>query len=250
MKVYFIGSGPGDPELLTVKAKKLLESADIVVYAGSLINPELLKLAKKGAELLDSARMTLEQVTGVFSRARDESKIVARLHSGDLCLFSALQEQVDWCLQRNIDFEVVPGVSAYSAACASLGQELTLPGVSQTVILSRLGGRTPVPQREELRKLAMSKATMVIFLSGHRIDEVVAQLAEGYGADTPVAIVAKASWPEEQVVRGTLGDIVERLKKKNLSRTAVIIVGEVLNRKYGRSRLYHGEFGHSFRKEK
>lgn len=249
MKVYFIGAGPGDPELLTLKAKRVIAEAGVIIYAGSLINPEILRYAKQGAALFDSATMTLEEVTQVLLQARAESKTVARLHSGDLALFSAVQEQIDWCRENSIPFEVIPGVSSYSAACASLGQELTLPGVSQTVILSRLAGRTPVPVKEELRKLAATRATLVLFLSVHYIDEVVSQLTDLYGAGTPVAVVEKASWPEERVIRGTLGDIAGQVKDRGIDKTAIIIVGDVLNKSYERSRLYHKEFGHGYRKK-
>lgn len=249
MKVYFIGAGPGDPELLTLKAKRIISEADVVIYAGSLINREILKGAKKGAALFDSAAMTLEEVTRLLLQAQAEGKTVARLHSGDPSLFSATQEQMDWCRENSVPFEVVPGVSSYSAACASLGQELTLPGVSQTVILTRLAGRTPVPEKENLRKLAAARATLVLFLSVNYIDQVVKQLADAYGAGTPVAVVEKASWPEERVVRGTLGDIAGQVKDKGVDRTALIIVGDVLNRSYERSRLYHKEFGHGYRKK-
>ncbi len=249
MKVYFVGAGPGDRELLTLKAKRVIAEADVIIYAGSLLNPEILKWAEEGAALFNSATMTLEEITEVLLRARAEGKTVARLHSGDPALFSAIQEQMDWCQENSIPFEVIPGVSSYSAACASLGQELTLPGVSQTVILTRLAGRTPVPGKEELRKLAASRATLVLFLSVHYIGEVVSQLVDLYGVDTPVAVVEKASWPEERVVRGTLGDIAGKVKEAGIDKTAIIIVGDVLNRSYERSRLYHKGFGHGYREK-
>ncbi|MEE8473214.1 MAG: precorrin-4 C(11)-methyltransferase [Dehalococcoidia bacterium] len=247
MKVYFIGGGPGDPELLTIKAHRAISGADIVVYAGSLINPQILNNTRPGAELLDSAAMTLEDVLAVFSRAREKGKTVARVHSGDISLFSAAQEQMDWCRENGVDFEVIPGVSSYMAACASLNQELTLPGVSQTVVLTRMGGRTPVPEGEELSNLAKIGATMVIFLSVHNIAEVAERLMEAYPPETPVAVVEKASWPEETIVRGTLQDIAERVKRAKIDRTALIIVGRVLGAEYEKTRLYAADFKHSYR---
>lgn len=250
MKVYFIGGGPGDPELLTVKARAVIEAADIVLYAGSLVNPEVLKLCKPGAELLDSSSMDLEELAAVFARARQQGKTVARVHTGDLSLYSAAQEQMDWCRENAVDYEVIPGVSSYSAACASLRQELTLPGVSQTVIITRLAGRTPVPEREDLSRLARTGATMVVFLSVHRIEEVAGKLAEAYPTETPVAVVERASWPAERVVRGSLGEIAGKVKEAGIGRTAVIIVGPVLNKRYEKSRLYASEFEHGYRKQK
>ena len=250
MKVFFIGGGPGDSELLTIKAQKAIAGADIVVYAGSLINPRVLENARPGAELHDSASMTLEDVLAVFSRAGEQGKTVARVHSGDISLFSAAQEQMDWCRENGVDFEVIPGVSSFMAACASLEQELTLPGVSQTVVLTRMGGMTPVPEREELSNLAMIGATMVIFLSVQNIAEVAERLMEAYTPETPVAVVEKASWPEEAIVRGSLRDIADRVKRAKINRTALIIVGRVLGQgEYNKSRLYAADFKHSYREQ-
>ncbi|MDP2744194.1 MAG: precorrin-4 C(11)-methyltransferase [Dehalococcoidia bacterium] len=250
MTVYFIGGGPGDPELLTIKARKAIEKADIVVYAGSLVSPRLLEFSKPGAELIDSSPLDLEGLQAVFLRAEREGKDVARIHSGDLSLYSAAQEQMDWCQGNGVDFVAIPGVSSFSAACASLHQELTLPGVSQTVILTRLAGRTPVPSREDLAKLAGIGASMVIFLSVQRIEEVVGKLKEAYPLTTPVAVVERASWPEETIIRGNLEDIAGKVKRAKIRRTALIIVGEVLNKKYRKSRLYAAEFEHAFRTRK
>jgi precorrin-4/cobalt-precorrin-4 C11-methyltransferase len=250
VKVYFVGAGPGDAELLTLKAKRIIAEADVVIYAGSLVNPEVLKWAREGAPLFNSATMTLEDVTRVFSQAKGEGKIVARIHSGDPSLFSALQEQMDWCRANAIEFQVVPGVSAFSAASAALEQELTLPGVTQTVILSRLGKRTPVPDSEGLRELARTGATLVLFLSVHLIEEVVGQLSDSYPPETGVAVVEKASWPEERVVRGSLADIAIKVKEAGISRTAIIIVGHVLGGGYEKSRLYDPGFAHSHRQER
>ena len=247
MTVYFIGGGPGDPELLTIKARKAIEKADIVVYAGSLINPRLLEVSRPGAELIDSSTVDLEGLQAVFLRAGREGKDVARIHSGDLSLFTAAQEQMDWCQDNGVDFVAIPGVSSFSAACASLRQELTLPGVSQTVILTRLAGRTPVPPREDLARLAEIGASMVIFLSVQRIEDVVGKLKQAYPLTTPVAVVERASWPEETIVRGSLEDIAAKVKLAGIKRTALVIVGEALNKKYQKSRLYAADFEHGFR---
>ncbi|MBI2958114.1 MAG: precorrin-4 C(11)-methyltransferase [Chloroflexi bacterium] len=247
MKVYFIGAGPGDPGLVTLKAKQAIEEADVIIYAGSLVNPELLRWAKAGAAVHNSAGMTFEQVTGVIARAYAEGKTVARLHTGDITLYSAIQEQIGWCVENSVPYQVIPGVSSYSAACATLGQELTLPGISQTVVLTRIGGRTDGPEGLELRALAGTKATLVLFLSAQHIDRVVAELSEACGPDMPVAVVQKASWPEEKVITGTLRDIADKVKQAGMDKTAIIIIGEVLNKRGERSRLYDKSFGHAFR---
>jgi precorrin-4/cobalt-precorrin-4 C11-methyltransferase len=250
MKIYFIGAGPGDPELLTLKAKKILEDSDIVIYAGSLINKEILKFAKKDASLYDSSTMDLEEIFKICGEAKRTGKTVARIHSGDLSIYSALQEQLDWCEKEGIDSEVIPGVSSFQAAAATLKQELTLPGVSQTLILTRISGRTEVPGEENLRDLARAKATMVIFLSVHEIEKVVDQLRNGYRENTPVAVVEKASWPEERKIVGTLGTIAKEVKKSGIKRQALIVVGEVLGKAYQKSKLYDADFEHGFRKKK
>lgn len=250
MTVYFIGAGPGDPELLTLKAKKILETSDVVIYAGSLINPNILKFARQDAVLHDSSSMELEEILKIYREAKKSGGIVARLHSGDLSIYSALQEQLDACEKEGINCEIIPGISSYQAAAATFRNELTLPEVSQTVILTRISGRTEVPPRENLETLAGAKATMVIFLSIHEIERVVSQLVKGYGEDTPVAVVEKASWPEERRIIGTLGDIAEKVERAEIKRHALIIVGEVLGKAYQRSKLYDAHFEHGFRKKK
>jgi len=260
MKIYFIGAGPGDPELLTLKAKRILEASDMIIYAGSLINPEILKFAKKSAVLYDSSTMDLEEILKIFGEAKRDGKTVARIQSGDLSIYSALQEQLDGCEKLGIDCEVVPGVSSFQAAAASLRNELTLPGLSQTLILTRISGRTKVPAAEKLENLAKTKATMVIFLSVHEIDRVVEQLVKGYRDDTPVAVVEKASWPGERKIIGTLRDISEKVKKAGIKRQALIIVGTVLGgnvlgegalrKVHGKSKLYSADFEHGFRQRK
>jgi len=250
MKVYFIGAGPGDPELLTLKAKRILEESDVVIYAGSLINMEILKFAKKEAVLHDSSTMELGEILEIYKKAKDSGSTIARIHSGDLSIYSALQEQLDWCEKEGIDTEIIPGISSYQAAAVALKQELTLPGVSQTLILTRISGRTEVPTKESLEELARTKATMVIFLSTHEIERVVDQLSKGYGEDTPVAVVEKASWPEERKIIGTLGNIAEKVKEAGIKRQALILVGDVLGKNCQRSKLYDAHFEHGFRKKK
>ena len=248
-KVYFIGAGPGDLELLTLKAVKLIRKADVIIYAGSLVNKDILKFAKKVAVSYDSAKMTLEEVLGIIDREKSTKKIIARLHTGDPSLYGAIQEQMDWCEKEGIAYEVIPGVSSFQAAAASLRQEFTLPGVSQTVILTRLSGRTKVPQKEDLEKLAKIRATLVIFLSVQDIARVVKKLKYGYNQDTPVAVVERASWPDERGIQGTLEDIAKKVKAAGIKRQALIIVGEVLRKKgYQSSRLYDKNFAHGFRK--
>jgi len=250
MKVYFIGAGPGDPELLTLKAKRILEESDILIYAGSLVNPDILKFAAKDAALHDSSTMDLEEILEIYRKAKETGRTVARVHTGDLSIYSALQEQIDACEKEGIDCEIIPGISSFQAAAATLRRELTLPGVSQTLILTRISGRTEVPARESLEELAKTKATMVIFLSIHEIEKVAGQLATSYGEDTPVAVVEKASWPQERKIIGTLGNIAERVKEAGIKRHALIVVGEVLGKTYQKSKLYDAGFEHGFRKRK
>lgn len=248
MKIYFIGAGPGDPNLLTLKAARIIKRADIIIYAGSLVNKDILKFAKK-ARLYNSASMNLESVLSVFSAAKSTGKIIARLHSGDPSVYGATQEQMDWCKEQAIDFEVIPGVSSFQAAAASLKQEFTLPGVSQTVILTRISGRTTVPAKEDLQKLAKIGATMVIFLSIQEINRVVRKLKQGYKIDTPVTVIEKVSCPGEHKITGTLQDIAKKVRCAKLKRQALIIVGNVLRGKYQKSRLYDKDFEHGFRKK-
>ena len=249
LKVYFIGAGPGDLELLTIKALNIIRKADIVIYAGSLVNKDILKFAKKAAVSYDSAKMTLEEVLGVIKKEKSNKKIIARLHTGDPSLYGAIQEQMDWCEKEGIVYEVIPGVSSYQAAAASLKQEWTLPGISQTVILTRLSGRTKVPEKEDLGELAKIRGTLVIFLSVQDISRVVSKLKRGYAQDTPVVVVERVSWPDERCIYGTLADIAKKVKSAGIKRQALIIVGEVLRKKgYQLSKLYDKDFTHGFRK--
>lgn len=249
IQVHIVGAGPGDPELITRKGAHLLETADVIIYAGSLVNPALLELAKDGAEIHNSASMTLPEVIRTIEAAVQVKKSVVRLHTGDPAIYGAIQEQMDELDAKGISYEVVPGVSSFLATAAALKQEYTLPGITQTVIITRNEGRTPMPEREKLRSLAEHQATMCIFLSITMLDAVVAELITGgYPASTPIAIVQRASWPEQKIVRGTLETIVEAVSDKDIDRTAMIVVSHALDADYELSRLYAPEFSHGFRK--
>ena len=249
--VHIVGAGSGDPELITVKGKRLLEEADVVIYAGSLVNPALLKFCRNDAKIFDSAGMTLDEVVAVVENAEKENLTVIRLHTGDPALYGAIKEQMDAFAARNIAFDVTPGVSSFLAAAAALRAEYTLPGVSQTVIITRREGRTPMPPKESLSALASHGATMCIFLSVSMTDEVMSELkAGGYDGTTPVAVVQRASWPEEKILRGTIDDIAEKVNAAKIDRTAMIVVGRCLGDDYELSRLYAADFSHGFRTAK
>ncbi len=250
-QVYFVGAGPGDPDLITVKGGRLLSEADVVIYAGSLVNPALLAATREACEIHNSASMTLQEVIEVMQKAVAAEKMVVRLHTGDPSIYGAIQEQIDCLNQLGIRWEVIPGVSSFLASAAALGQEYTLPGISQTVIITRMEGRTPVPDREKIRSLAEHQATMCIFLSVHMFADLVRDLMEGgYPADTPVAVVEKASWPDQRIFRGTLTTIADQLAAAGVNRTAMVIIGKVLDGDYEKSRLYAPEFTHMFREAK
>ena len=249
--IQFVGAGPGDPELITVKGKRLLETADVIVYAGSLVNPALLGYAKEGTEIFNSASMTLQEVLDVMVPAAQADRAVVRLHTGDPSIYGAIQEQMDALDRVGISYEVVPGVSSFLATAAALKQEYTLPDVSQTVIVTRMEGRTPVPPKEKLASLASHQATMCIFLSVHMIQDVVDELLTGgYAPETPIAVVQRASWPDQRILRGRLNDIAAKAAEEGVDRTAMIVVGHCLDKEYELSRLYAPEFGHMFREAK
>ncbi len=246
--VYFIGAGPGAVDLITVRGKTLLEVADIIIYAGSLVNPQLLDYKKDSCIVYDSEAMTLEEVISVMLEAKEQGKMLVRLHTGDPSLYGAIHEQMVLLDENNIKYEVVPGVSSFFAAAAALNAEFTLPSVSQTVILTRMQGRTPVPEKEEIAKLAQHNASMVIFLSTGMLGELSERLVSGgCSPDTKAAIVYKASWDDEKIVRTTVQHLENAAKENNISKTALILVGEFLGDKYERSKLYHPEFTHEFR---
>jgi precorrin-4/cobalt-precorrin-4 C11-methyltransferase len=245
--IIFLGAGPGDPELLTLKGRRLLDEADVIVYAGSLVNPALLDGVQ--AAVYDSAGMTLEAVLAVLVAAWQQGKKVVRLHTGDPSLYGAIREQMQRLTQESIPYEVVPGVSSAFAAAAAIKAELTVPEVTQTVIFTRLGGRTTVPEREALRNLAAIQASMCIFLSVGKIEQVVAELlAGGYSPDTAAAVVEKASWPEQRLVLGTLADIAAQVNASDIRKTAMILVGAALsNAETATSKLYDAGFSHGCR---
>lgn len=246
--IYFIGAGPGAVDLITVKGKELLEKADLIIYAGSLVNPKLLDYAKPECVIMDSASMTLEEVIAAMVPAAQEGKLVVRLHTGDPSVYGAHREQIDLLRSYNLDFEIVPGVSSFCAAAAALDAEYTLPNVSQSVIITRMEGRTPVPSKQKIADYAAHKATMVIFLSSGMLDKLQKELIKGgYSEDTPAAIVYKASWPDEKIVRCTVGTIAASAAEHNISKTALITVGDFLGCEYERSELYNPTYTHMFR---
>jgi precorrin-4/cobalt-precorrin-4 C11-methyltransferase len=249
-KVYFIGAGPGDPDLITVKGRKIIETADVIIYAGSLVNRAVIDCRKAGAVVYNSASMTLEEVIAVMKEGIAAGAVIARVHTGDPSIYGAIREQIDELEKLSILYEVVPGVSSFTAAASVLGMEFTLPGVSQSVICTRLEGKTPVPEEEDLELLASHRASMAIFLSVHMIDDVVKKLSVHYDENTPVAIVQKATWPEQKIVRGILKDISVKIRDEDIDRTALILVGNFLGSSYDRSLLYDSTFSHGFRKAK
>lgn len=246
--VNFVGAGSGAVDLITLRGHKLLSQADVIIYAGSLVNPELLEYKKEGSEVYNSATMTLEEVIEVIVKAEKENKMTVRLHTGDPCLYGAIREQMDLLNKNNIKYKVCPGVSSFCGAASALNAEYTLPDVSQSVIITRMAGRTPVPEKEEIEKLASHNATMVIFLSTGLLEELEKRLVSGgYKEDTPAAIVYKATWEDEKVVRCTVNTLAASAKENGITKTALIIVGNVLEGEYSRSELYNPTFTTEFR---
>lgn len=241
MKVYFVGAGPGDPGLFTLKGKELLERADYCLYAGSLVNEEVLKFLPKSARAIDSSRMSLDDIKSVFEEAKSRGASLVRLHSGDPSIYSAVIEQMDILDELGIEYEMVPGISSFQASAAMLSAELTIPEVSQTVILTRVEGKTRMPEGEKLSSLAKSRATLCIFLSVHQMERIVAELIGEYGPDCPACVVYRASWPDQRVIRSTLKDIAAEVKKAAITKSAIIIVGHALRRKGAKSKLYSGD---------
>ena len=250
--IYFIGAGPGAADLITVRGKELLEKADMIIYAGSLVNPALLEYKKEGCRVYNSARMTLEEVLAVMLDAEAAGLSTVRLHTGDPCLYGAIREQMDELDKRGVDYDYCPGVSAFSGAAAALKMEYTLPEVSQSVVITRMAGRTAVPERESVRSFAAHGATMVLFLSAGLLRETQAELlAGGYGPDTPAAIVYKASWPDEKRCLCTVSTLADCAKENSISKTALIIVGDAVQQSgYARSRLYDPTFSTEYRPAK
>lgn len=248
--VSFVGAGPGNVDLITIKGRRLLEEADVVIYAGSLVSKEHLCFCKENCQLHNSASMTLEEVIEVIEKSVKNNLKVVRLHTGDPTIYGAIREQMDLLDSKAIEYEVIPGVSSFTAACSSIKKEFTLPSVSQTVILTRIEGRTPVPEGEDLEDLARHKASMAIFLSVQDIDRVVEKLAKGYETyDIPVAVVYKATWEDEEIVLGTLKDISQKIESKGINKMAQILVGNFIQGDYERSKLYDPSFTHKFREK-
>ena len=250
--IHFVGAGCGAADLITVRGKRLLEEADVIVYAGSLVNPALLDYRKDGCRVYDSAKMTLEEVLNVMLAAEEAGKITVRLHTGDPCLYGAIREQMDELDKRGVAYDYCPGVSAFSGAAAALKMEYTLPEVSQSVIITRMAGRTPVPERESVRSFAAHGATMVLFLSAGLLKQTQAELlAGGYSPDTPAAIVYKASWPDEKRCLCTVGTLDDCARENGISKIALIIVGDAVKQSgYARSKLYDPTFSTEFRRAK
>ena len=247
--IHFVGAGSGAADLITVRGARLLGEADVIIYAGSLVNPELLDYAKPGCNIHNSAGMTLEQVIDVMKAAEAEGKMTVRLHTGDPSLYGAHREQMDLLDEAGIAYDVVPGVSSFCGAAAALNAEYTLPNVSQSVIITRMEGRTPVPDGEKLRLMASHGCTMVLFLSTSLLDAAQEELLSGaYDAGTPAAIVYKATWPDEKVWRCTVGTLAETAREAGVKNTALIVIGDFLGDAYDRSKLYDPSFTHMFRK--
>lgn len=254
-KVYFVGAGPGDPELLTLKGMRVIERADVIIYADSLVNPQVCEYAREGAEIHGSSSLTLDEIVALMVDGVRRGGTVARIHTGDPSLFGALWEQMVLLDRAGIPYEIIPGVSSVFAAAATLGVELTVPELSQTVIITRLEGRTPVPEKERLSSLAGHNATIALFLSVAMIEEVVSELRlGGYPADTPVSVVQRASWADERTVRGSLQDIAAKVHAAGITRQALILVGPAMGghsqsaNVARRSRLYDKGFSHQYRK--
>ncbi|MBI5249777.1 MAG: precorrin-4 C(11)-methyltransferase [Desulfomonile tiedjei] len=247
MKVHFVGAGPGDPDLLTVKAQRLLKDCRICIYAGSLVSPQVLALVPEGAEKHDSAGLDLEQITALFADAQARDIDVVRLHTGDPSIYGAIGEQMNELDKLGIEYDIVPGVSSFQAAAAALKTELTAPEVSQTIILTRTSGRTPMPSEQDLDALARTHATLCIFLSAHKLKDVARTLANHYGQDCPAAVIYRATWPDELIVQGTLADIAEKIDNAGIKKTAMILVGRALSRSIPVSKLYDPAFSHEFR---
>lgn len=246
--IHFVGAGSGAVDLITVRGQKLLQSADVIIYAGSLVNPDLLLEKKASCKVYNSAHMTLEEVIEVMEKAEAEGLMTVRLHTGDPSLYGAIREQMDILDEKQIKYEYCPGVSSFCGAAAALHAEYTLPDVSQSVVITRMAGRTPVPEKEEIAKWAAHGATMVIFLSTGLLEDLEKELVKGgYSKDTPAAIVYKATWPDERVMRCTVSTLAQTAKENQITKTALIVVGNVLDTAYRRSDLYNPAFTTEFR---
>ena len=248
--IHFVGAGSGAPDLITIRGKKFLEEADVIIYAGSLVNPQLLDYAKEGCQIYNSAKMTLEEVLDVMREAEKAEKMTVRLHTGDPCLYGAIREQMDVLDEEGVSYDYCPGVSSFCGAASALNLEYTLPEVSQSVIITRMAGRTPVPEKESIESFAAHQATMVVFLSTGLLEELSKRLIEGgYSKDTPAAIVYKATWEDENSFVCTVGTLAQTAKENQITKTALMIIGEaVAHSNYERSKLYDPGFTTEFRK--
>jgi precorrin-4/cobalt-precorrin-4 C11-methyltransferase len=247
-KIYFVGAGPGDPDLITLKGYKIIAEAEVIIFAGSLVNPKVFAHCRSTAEIHNSAERDLPAIVQVMTAAYHQGKLVARIHTGDPSIYGSIREQIEELDKRQIAYEVIPGVSSFTAAAAALSKEFTVPEISQTVICTRFEGRTPVPELEQIELLAAHKTSMAIFLSVHMIDDLVAQLTKHYPTSTPIAVVEKASWPDQRIVQGTLADIAKKILAAGIRKTAMILVGDFLGDSYHNSKLYDSAFTHEYRK--
>ncbi len=250
-KVYFVGCGPGDPELITIKAKKLIQKADVVVYSGSLIPPKIIKFCKKG-KLYNAAKLVREEIFELLKKNAKKNKVVVRLHDGDPSIYGAIREQIDNLRKIGIQSEIIPGVTSFLASAAVLETQLTLPGITQTIIITRAEKRTKVPKKEKISELAKHKATMIFYLSIHLLSKIVKESIQGgYPKSTPAAVVYRASWNDQKIIIGTLNDITKKVWNEKITRTAIVIIGDVINPKtYEYSKLYDKTFSHGYRKAK
>ncbi|MDU1004387.1 MAG: precorrin-4 C(11)-methyltransferase [Clostridium butyricum] len=245
--IYFIGAGPGAVDLITVRGRDLLERAEVVIYAGSLVSKEHLEYCRPDAKIYNSAGMTLEDVMEVMTMEEQMGKTVVRLHTGDPSIYGAIREQMVELDRVGIQYEVIPGVSSFTGAAAAINREFTLPGVTQTVILTRVEGRTPIPETEDLEKLASIGASMAIFLSVSMIDKVVEKLKKGYKKNVAIAVVERATWDDERIIIGHLDDIAQKVKDNNITKCAQILVGDFIDSDFEKSLLYDKSFSHMFR---
>jgi len=249
--VFFVGCGPGDPDLITIKAKKLIQKADVIVYSGSLIPQTILNFCKKG-KLYDASGLVREEIFDILYKNAKKNKLVVRLHDGDPSIYGAIQEQIDHLQEKGISSKIVPGITAFLASAAELGTQLTLPGITQTIIVTRAESRTKVPKREKISELAKHKATLIFYLSVHLLSSIVKESLEGgYERTTPVAVVYRATWEDQKIIQGNLSNIVKKVRDEKITRTAIVIISNVIGSKsYEYSRLYDKNFSHGYRKSK
>jgi precorrin-4/cobalt-precorrin-4 C11-methyltransferase len=246
--IYFIGAGPGDPDLITIKGHRIIAMADVIIYAGSLVNPQVFAHCRSTASIHNSAMMDLSAIIAVMQEAHQKGLMVARVHTGDPSIYGSIREQIEELDKLHITYEVIPGVSSFTAAASVLAKEFTVPEISQTVICTRFEGRTPVPELERIDLLASHQTSMAIFLSVHMMTDLVTQLTRHYKPSTPVAVIEKATWPDQRVVRGTLADIAQQVSAADIRKTAMILVGDFLGDDYHNSKLYDTHFTHEYRK--